>query len=511
MLLVRKKNKRMKENTNKAIAVNSALLYLRLAIVSVCGLLYTRFSLQALGANDYGLFSVVACIITFASIINTVMVVTSNRYMAMSIGKGDINECCRTFNINLLIHICIAALTVLLALPIGHWYITNFVNYNGDIRVVYAIFDISIIASALSFIGVPFNGLLLAKEKFFVFCSTDVFASIFKLIGTYLLIEHFEHKLYIYAFITAFMTVYPTLIFWGYCRHCFKEITRFTFIKDWKKYWEVIKFSSAIAYGAFALIIQTQGSALLINMFFNSAMNAGLAVATSISNILQTFANNAQKSISPQVVKSYAANNLPRCIHLVCLSSKLTYCTMLFASIPFLLIPESIFGLWLKETPPYAIIFTRLLIINILVNSINSGLSDFVFATGKIKLYQFITNSIIASSVIIGYLILKLGMPSEYLYYVYIIFSLVVTLIRPIIIKHISAFNIKTLVTESYIPAINITILFIPILLFKSNVNPFHLIILSYIYLSILVYMIALNKNERNMVTSYIKKKVKLH
>ena len=102
-------------------------------------------------------------------------------------------------------------------------------------------------------------------------------------------------------------------------------------------------------------------------------------------------------------------------------------------------------------------------------------------------------------------------MPSEYLYYVYIIFSLVVTLIRPIIIKHISAFNIKTLVTESYIPAINITILFIPILLFKSNVNPFHLIILSYIYLSILVYMIALNKNERNMVTSYIKKKVKLH
>lgn len=46
----------MKGNTNKAIVVNSAQLYIRLAIVSVCGLLYTRFSLQALGANDYGLF-----------------------------------------------------------------------------------------------------------------------------------------------------------------------------------------------------------------------------------------------------------------------------------------------------------------------------------------------------------------------------------------------------------------------------------------------------------------------
>lgn len=315
----------MKENTNKAIVVNSALLYIRLAIVSVCGMLYTRFSLQALGVNDYGLFSVVACIITFASIINTVMIVTSNRYMAISIGKGDINECCSTFNINLFIHICIAVFTILLALPIGHWYIINYVNYSGDISNVYIIFNISIIASALSFIGVPFNGLLLAKEKFFVFCSTDVLASIAKLIGTYLLIDHFEHKLYIYALITAFMTAYPTLVFWGYCHHHFKDITRFTFVKDWNRYWDVIKFSTAIAYGAFALIIQTQGSMLLINMFFNTTMNAGLAVATSISNILQTFASNAQKSISPQVVKSYATNNTSRCLHLVCFSSKLTF------------------------------------------------------------------------------------------------------------------------------------------------------------------------------------------
>lgn len=103
---------KMKENTNKAIVVNSLILYIRLAIISVCGLLYTRFSLQALGADDYGLFSVIACIITFASIINTIMIVTSNRYIAMAIGKGDINEACRTFNTNLVIHLFIALFTV---------------------------------------------------------------------------------------------------------------------------------------------------------------------------------------------------------------------------------------------------------------------------------------------------------------------------------------------------------------------------------------------------------------
>ena len=82
----------MQENTNKSIAVNSLILYIRLAIISISGLLYTRFSLQALGISDYGLYSVIACIITFISIINTLMVTTSNRFIAIAIGKSKQEE-----------------------------------------------------------------------------------------------------------------------------------------------------------------------------------------------------------------------------------------------------------------------------------------------------------------------------------------------------------------------------------------------------------------------------------
>lgn len=496
----------MKENTNKAIVVNSLILYIRLAIISVCGLLYTRFSLQALGADDYGLFSVIACIITFASIINTIMIVTSNRYIAMAIGKGDINEACRTFNTNLVIHLFIALFTVLIALPIGHYYIANFVNYIGNISKAYIVFDISIIASAFSFVGVPYNGLLLAKEKFIVFCSTDVISSVVKLIFTYLLIDYFENKLVIYALITAFMTAFPTVVFWGYCRYYFKDITRHCFVKNWNNYWDVIKFSAAIGYGALAIIAQSQGGALLINLFFNTAMNAGLAVANSVSGILQTFSNNAQKSISPQVVKSYAANDITRSIHLVCLSSKVTYFAMFIISIPFILIPETIFGLWLKSIPPYSITFTRLLVINMLVNSINAGLSDFVFATGKIKIYQIATNTLVVLSVIVGYFALKQGLQPEYLFYIYILFSLLVTIARPIIIKRISAFKISSLIIESYIPAISVTLLCCPLLFLKAYLSPWILIFISYLYVAISIYYIALKSHERKYIIESIKK-----
>ena len=84
----------MQENTNKAIAINSLILYVRLVVISISGLLYTRFSLEALGVNDYGLYSVIACIITFISVVNTIMVTTSNRFIAIAIGHHAKQEMC---------------------------------------------------------------------------------------------------------------------------------------------------------------------------------------------------------------------------------------------------------------------------------------------------------------------------------------------------------------------------------------------------------------------------------
>ena len=496
----------MQENTNKSIAVNSLILYIRLAIISISGLLYTRFSLQALGINDYGLYSVIACIITFISIINTIMVTTSNRFIAIAIGKNDEEEVCRQFNVNLVIHVIIALLTVAIALPAGHWYIMHHVSYDGDMQTVLRVFDVSIVAAAMSFVGVPYNGLLIARERFFVFCSTDVAMSLFKLFFTYLLIDHFEHKLIIYTYVMAFMTAFPTLVFFAYCRRQFAAITRFVFVREWRKYYDVLNFS--IGIGIVATIGKAQGGALIINMFFSTTMNAGLAVANSVGSILQTFANNAQKPISPQIVKNYAAGNLDRCTSLVCLASKATYLSMFFVSIPFILAPEVIFGLWLKEVPPYAITFTHLLIVDILIFSINAGVNDFVFATGKIKLYQMIVNTLLVSSIVVGYLAMRRGMPPEYLFYVYIAFSFLVFLVRPFIIIRITKFDVWALVRGSYVPVLLITLLFAPTLYLKQVAGPIQSVVVAYAYFVLLLYFIGLRKNERQYVNSLIRNKM---
>ena len=105
----------MQENTNKAIAINTIVLYIKLGINTICGLLTTRFALQALGVDDFGLFSVVGSVITFISMLNVIMLSTSNRFIATAIGKKNIPLINKTFNVNLVIHAVIALVTILIA------------------------------------------------------------------------------------------------------------------------------------------------------------------------------------------------------------------------------------------------------------------------------------------------------------------------------------------------------------------------------------------------------------
>ena len=88
------------DKSNKKIVVNSAILYIKLFVMTITSFFTTRFALQALGVNDFGLFSVLGSIIAFINIFNNIMISTSNRFISVAIGKGnkaDINE---QFNIN---------------------------------------------------------------------------------------------------------------------------------------------------------------------------------------------------------------------------------------------------------------------------------------------------------------------------------------------------------------------------------------------------------------------------
>lgn len=499
----------MSSNDNKKIAINSLILYIRLFIVSVCSLFTTRYALKALGTDDYGLFSVVGSIIVFMSIINTIMVSTSTRFITVALGRGDIEDANKQFNVNLIIHIVIAVVTILLALPLGELYIHKFINYGGDISNAIMVYRISIISSVISFIGVPYNGLLMAKEKFIVFCSRDVFTAIAKLAVVVLLVYYFDNKLLIYALTLGIATAYPTLAFIIYCRKHYPEIVKVRLIKDRERYKEVFNFSAWTAFGAIATIGRQQGAALIINMFFNTVMNTALGIANSVNHLITMFSQNISKPIAPQITKSYAAGDMKRCSTLMVATSKYGFLLMLFISAAFLVEPEWILSLWLGEFPEYTVTFLILITIDSLIMSMNMGIAEVINAHGNIKLFQISINTFRFLSIVVAFFVLKAGAEPYSLFIVYIIFNIIIFFVRQWVLKRTVGFDNMILVKGAYIPSIATFVTLIPWMFIEIPLPAVFTLALMYIYLSVAILFIGLKQNERRKILSIIQKRIK--
>lgn len=487
----------MKENTNKAIAYNTLVLYARLAITSILTLFTTRYALKALGIIDFGLFSVLGSITTFIGIFNTIMLSTSNRFIAVAIGKGNLDEANKQFNVNLVIHLFIAAVTIIVAYPLGDWYIDNFVNFEGNITTAKTVFNISVLGSVIAFIGVPYNGLLMAKEKFIVFCSIDVISHILKLIVSILLIYCFNNKLIVYSIALAFLSAYPTLIYAVYCKRKYTNIVKWRVVKEKGRYKEIFTFSGWVAYGALATVAKSQGAALIVNAFFNTIMNTALGIANSINALVTMFAQNVANPIAPQITKAYASNNHWRCNQLLIMSTKLSFMVMFVIAVPFLIETEWILKIWLGEVPPFAAKFTILLIIDALITSLNSGISNIIFASGRIALYQVVVNTLRLLAIIAAYFALKIFKEPYSLLYAYILFSVINFFVVQWVLNKTLKFDNRILVKESYIPSFKIVLLFLPVLFIKVPMANIVHIIIALIYVISIIYLIGLNKDEK--------------
>ena len=498
----------IKENTNKAIAKNTVILYVRLGITAVCGFLTTRFALQALGVVDFGLFSVLGSIISFIAILNTIMVSTTNRYIAVALGKGNVQQANTHFNVCLMFHFVIAVISALVAYPVGSWYIHHALHYDGDISNALFVYNVTVTASIFSFFSVPFSGLLSAKENFWTYCLPSIIGSFVKLGVSILITYYFEHKLLIYASVTALYAVYPSLHYMHYCRKHYKEIVTFKLVRDGKLYKEISAFSGWVAYGAIAFIGKAQGAAILVNLFFNTIMNTALGVANSINGIVGEISRSASHTIDPQITKCYAAGNRERSDYLLVLSTKITFLIMFFISTPFLVDCEWVLSLWLGKVPEYAATFTILLIIDTLVDSMNAGVKSIIFASGKIVLFQIVPSTLKLASIVAAYFVLKAGAPPYSLIMVYILFSLIVVFSNQLILKKTVSFNNLLLFKKSYIPSFFIVLLSLPFFFFKPIDIPVLQVLLALVYVTLLIVFIGLSKSERQELFDFVATKV---
>ncbi len=499
----------VKENTNRAIFYNTIILIIKLLVNTLTTLFATRFTLKAMGAEDFGLFAVLGGIVAFLAILNTIMVATSNRFISVAIGKGDISDINSTFNVNFIIHVTIAVITLVVATPIGHVYVYNYLNYNGNLDIAAIIMYTSIIGSAISFISIPFNGLLMSKENFLVISLVDIIAHILKLVLAYtILFVQKDSVMLVYALGLFVLTVAPTIFYYIYCKVKYVEITKFRLVKDKDRYKACLGFSAWVSYGAIASVFKSQGAAVIINSFFTTLMNAALSIANTVNSFIVLISQSISQPITPQITKSFAKNDTARCDDLLVLSTKLTFVVSFLISLPILKETEWFLNLWLGESPDHAVLFTRLLIVDTLITSLNSGISAIIFASGRIKLYQLLINTLRLLSVVLAYVAIKLGGAPESLLYAYIIISLLIVLSSQIVLRKTLSYNTRILWKRSYIPSIVLVITSLPILYIDIPLHPLYSASLVVFWGLLAAAIVILSKKERQRIYDFLKIKI---
>jgi len=94
------------------IARNTVIVYIRILVTTLVGLVTSRFVLQALGVSDYGLYNVVGSVVSLFSFISGALTATTTRFINFEMGRPD-GDCNRIFNVCHSLHLACAGILLL--------------------------------------------------------------------------------------------------------------------------------------------------------------------------------------------------------------------------------------------------------------------------------------------------------------------------------------------------------------------------------------------------------------
>jgi len=473
--------------------------------------LYTsRVVLNVLGVDDFGIHSVVGGIVYMFSFLSSSMSSATQRFLSFEMGKGNDLELNKVFSSSILIYFILGIVILVISEIFGLWFLKNHLSIsNNRLDAAIWVFHFSIFSLFLKMLQIPYSATIIAHEKMWVYAYINILEVGFKLALVYLLAVIEYDKLKLFAILTFITSLFIFGIYKYYCNKNFKE-SKFKFHKDKILYKSLISFSGWSLFGNIAIISKEQGVNILLNMFFNPAVNAARAIAYQIQGAIQSFVFNFQMAVNPQIIKSYAANDKKYMFNLIFSSSKFSYYLLFLISLPILLETNFILKSWLGMVPDFANLFSFLIIINALIDCVSGSLMIAAQATGDIKKYQISVGSILMLNLPIAYFFLKFGYPPEITFYISILLSLISFIIRLLILKKILKLSVIQFIKEVVIKVLIVSIVSIIIPFFLQNslgegiFRFFVVSIVSIISVFASVFFIGLSISEKSLVLSKI-------
>ena len=500
---------------SKKVFKNTMILYFRQVLLLLVSLYTVRVVLETLGIEDYGIYSVVAGIVTLCSFLSGSMASATQRFFSFAIGKKDEKLLNTTFTVNIVIYFIIGVVVLVLLEGPGLWFVSNELNVPAErVNAAHFLYQCSVATFFFTVLTSPFIAIIISHEDMEYFAFISIAEAIIKLVAVFALVHLPGEKLEVYGILLLVISIFIMLCYASLCFKKYAECQLTIFYWDSMLLKEMLSFTGWSLFGQLSTAARFQAVTILINQFFNPSVAAARAIAITISSKINIFSNNFNTGLYPSIVKSYANKNNDEMFSLICNGSKLTFFLMWVFALPLLIEMEAVLTIWLTELPEQVVLFAKLALVESLVLSISLPIATAARAPGKMKGYELTLGVLQLSIFAIAYFVLHLGFPAYSVFIVAIFMNVVMFFARLKLVSGLIGLPQLLFIKQACLPIsalILISSLFaygahsiLPSGIFYSFINIFCCVFVS----SVTMFYVGLDKIWRKKVLALINKKL---
>ena len=397
-------------DTASRICGNSAVLFVRTALVALCGAAAVKIAVGALGADGYGTYAAVSALVGTLVLLNGVMEQTARRFLGCAMGRGGAAELQEAFSSLVVLSLALAALTVVAGETVGLLCRLSVPpEYASAAHVCY---HLGVFLAAASVVSAPFSALIVAGERMALFLVLGAVESAAALAAAFAAKTCGAHGVEMFAGTLAAGGAVSLAVHVVLCRAAFPGV-RLEFRCRAVRLREAAAFLSWGSLGSIGNAVKYKGTGLVLNGFAGVAFNAAWDVAIKVWQYLHGFCADFMQAFSPVLFKAWGAGERRR---VASVAAWTTFVSFLMAAVPSALViafaPELV-RVWLGDAaPPQAAVFIRCSAVNVVFDAASNPLTTTILASGRVALYHSVACSLSVMGFAVAWVSLASGFPA---------------------------------------------------------------------------------------------------
>ena len=391
------------------ILANAVIVWGRIAITTIATLLTTRFVLEALGVEAFGVLFATVAIPLFLSFLTGAMQVNTQRALAMATDLPGVRQ--RIFNGTLGLHLGVALVLLVIGGFAGGWLLrTVMVVPEPLLAPAETVLRVSIAAAALGAFLAPYEAFRQADERFAMFAIIDVVRALALMGASLWLLSYDGERIIAYGWAMALTAGGAAVVGALLTAKGHPELRiRPDLLVDTEIFRTQMRLFGWTLVGSASAVARNQGMAIVVNIFFGPVGSAAYTVGNQLLSAIRQLSGAISGVLAPRIFRIEAQGQRDRMITNSLASCRLSSLVALTLGLPLAAEIDTVLALWLETPPNLAGTVAILLIVGFLIDQLSIPIGVAHLAVGAIARYQLIVGSLAIASLPIAVTMGALG------------------------------------------------------------------------------------------------------